>query len=94
MLRLRVPNGVGQGASSDPSRPSRVIWTARAASLTVVSSWQLPDTGAVYLVPITDVPDRGACLRVKPTKNNQVKGVRWAKDYVLGGKVEVAAVAG
>ena len=54
----------------------------------------LPDTDAVYLVPITDVPDRGACLRVKPTKNNQAKGVRWAKDYVLGGKVEVAAAAG
>jgi len=46
------------------------------------------------LVPITDVPDRGACVRVKPTKNSQAKGVRWAKDYVLGGKVEVAAVAG
>jgi len=53
-----------------------------------------PDTDAVYLVPITDVPDRGACLRVKPTKNNQAKGVRWAKDYVLGDKVKVAAVAG
>jgi hypothetical protein len=47
-----------------------------------------------YLVPITDVPDRGACLRVKPAKNNQAKGVRWAKDYVLAGKVEVAAAAG
>jgi hypothetical protein len=53
-----------------------------------------PDTDAVYLVPITDVPDRGACLHVNPTKNNQAKGVRWAKDYVLGGKVEVAAAAG
>jgi hypothetical protein len=53
-----------------------------------------PDTDAVYLVPITDVPDRGACLRVKPTKNNQAKGVRWAKDYVLGDKVKVAAAAG
>jgi hypothetical protein len=35
-----------------------------------------------------------ACLRVKPTKNNQAKGVRLAKDYVLGGKVKVAAVTG
>ena len=39
-------------------------------------------------------PDCGACLRVEPTKNNQAKGVRWAKDYVLGGMVEVAAAAG
>ena len=53
-----------------------------------------PDAGTVCRVPITDVPDRGACLRVKPTKNNQAKSVRWAKDYVLGGEVEVAAAAG
>jgi hypothetical protein len=60
-----------------------------------------PDTDAVYLVPITDVPDRGACLRAKPTKNNQAKGVRWAKDgvrwakdYVLGDRVKVPAAAG
>jgi hypothetical protein len=26
--------------------------------------------------------------------NNQAKGVRWAKDYVLDGKVKIAAVAG
>ncbi len=33
-------------------------------------------------------------LRVKPTQNNQAKGVRWAKDYVLGDKVQVADAAG
>jgi hypothetical protein len=48
----------------------------------------------VHLLPITDIPDRGACLRVKPTNNNQVKGVRGAKDYVLGGQVEVVAATG
>jgi hypothetical protein len=55
----------------------------------------------VYVVPITDVADRGACLRAKPTKNNQAKGVhrekdgvRRAKDYVLGDRVKVPAAAG
>ncbi len=33
-------------------------------------------------------------LRVKPTQNNQAKGVRWAKDYVLGDKVQAADAAG
>jgi PD-(D/E)XK endonuclease len=42
-----------------------------------------PDTGEVYLVPIEDVPERGAHLRIEPTRNNQAKGVRWARDYVL-----------
>jgi len=48
----------------------------------------------VCLVRITDVPDRGACLRVEPAKNNQAEGVCRAKDHVPGGKVEVAAAAG
>ena len=33
-------------------------------------------------------------LRVKPAKNNQAKGVRSAKDYVLGDRVKVAVAAG
>jgi hypothetical protein len=55
-----------------------------------------PDTDAVYLVPISDLrcPGSRGVPVVNPTKNNQAKGVRWAKDYVLGGKVKVAAVGG
>ncbi|WP_165423766.1 group I intron-associated PD-(D/E)XK endonuclease [Ktedonosporobacter rubrisoli] len=44
----------------------------------------LSDTGKAYLVPVEDVP---ACslgrLRLQATKDNQQKGVRWAKDYEL-----------
>jgi len=40
-------------------------------------------TEQVYLVPIEDVPDKGAYLRLAPTKNGQTRGVRWAKDYVI-----------
>jgi len=42
-----------------------------------------PGTEQVYLVPVGDVPDRGASLRVEAPRNNQSKGVRWAKDYVI-----------
>jgi hypothetical protein len=42
------------------------------------------ETNLVYLVPIGAVPMRQACLRVNPTRSNQVKGIRWADDYVLG----------
>jgi len=42
-----------------------------------------PDTGKVYLVPVDDAPDREARLRLYPTKNNQAKSVRWAKDYEI-----------
>jgi PD-(D/E)XK endonuclease len=41
-----------------------------------------PDNGKVYLVPIADVIGHSGCfLRIDPPKNNQQKGIRWAKDY-------------
>jgi hypothetical protein len=43
-----------------------------------------PDTGSVYLVPVDAVPTRLACLRNVATRNNQARGIRWAKDYLLG----------
>ncbi len=43
-----------------------------------------PDIGKIYLVPVGDVPTCSkAILRLHPTKNNQAKGVRWAKDYEI-----------
>lgn len=41
------------------------------------------DTGKVYLIPVTVVPEMVAYLRLKPTKNNQEKGIIWAKDYEI-----------
>ena len=40
-------------------------------------------TGKIYFVPIENVGKTRAMLRLQPTKNNQEKGVRWAKDYEL-----------
>jgi hypothetical protein len=40
-------------------------------------------TEQVYLVPIADVPEKGAYLRFEPPKNGQTRGIRWAKDYVI-----------
>ena len=43
-----------------------------------------PDTGNVYLVPVSDVPSGGdVILRLSKAKHNQEKGIRWAKDYEL-----------
>jgi hypothetical protein len=47
-----------------------------------------PETTAVYLVPIAEVPgSRGAYLRVDPPKNQQRRKVRFAATY------EIARVA-
>jgi hypothetical protein len=41
------------------------------------------DTGKVYLIPVTVVPEIVAYLRLKKAKNNQEKGIIWAKDYEI-----------
>jgi hypothetical protein len=43
-----------------------------------------PDLGAVFLVPVADVPPRAATLRLEPARNGQTAGVRWARDYLVG----------
>jgi hypothetical protein len=52
-----------------------------------------PGTRHALKVPRTARLERER-LRVEPARNNQAKGVRWAKDYVLGDKVKVADAAG
>ncbi len=42
-----------------------------------------PDTGKVYLIPVDIENTRLVILRLTPTRNNQEKGVRWAKDYEI-----------
>jgi hypothetical protein len=44
-----------------------------------------PDTGKCYLLPQDLSVNRGDVqLRLKPTRNNQSVGVRWARDYEFG----------
>jgi hypothetical protein len=42
-----------------------------------------PHTGRVYAVPVEEAGRCSASLRVEPTANGQLKGVRWAEDYLL-----------
>jgi len=42
-----------------------------------------PELDQVFLVPVDEAPARGGHLRLKPTRNKQSTGVRWAEDYVL-----------
>jgi uncharacterized protein YwbE len=43
-----------------------------------------PDTDCTYLLPLIDVPVIRGMLRVEPPRNGQMKGLRWARDYILG----------
>ena len=44
-----------------------------------------PETGGVYLIPVSDVPARTAAfLRFDPPLNNQQNRIRHAEDYKIG----------
>lgn len=42
-----------------------------------------PELRASFLVPAEDVGNQHGSLRVEYPRNNQLDGVRWAKDYAL-----------
>lgn len=42
-----------------------------------------PDDDKVYLIPVDEVGVTDVSLRLTPTMNNQVQGVRWAEFYLL-----------
>jgi hypothetical protein len=43
-----------------------------------------PVLNRVYLIPVEDVPQGEARLRLTPPKNNQKKKIRWAAEYEIG----------
>ena len=42
-----------------------------------------PELDQVFMVPVGDVPLRLGHLRLRPARNVQSKGIRWAADYVV-----------
>ena len=42
-----------------------------------------PELGKVYLIPVDDVGESAASLRVTPARNGQTNGVRLAEQYEL-----------
>jgi hypothetical protein len=62
--------------------------TYRAGEVDAIGVYS-PHTDKCYLVPIQQVEGHSAIsLRLHPTKNNQVDGVRWANDYELSSSLE------
>ena len=44
-----------------------------------------PDLDATYLIPVEHIGATTGCLRLKPARNGQTRGVRDARPYALGG---------
>lgn len=66
--------------SNQGSRPYQHHYRGQADVFGVYCS----DLDAVYLVPVDDVGTRAGSLRVEPTRNRQVKRIRWAHEFEVG----------
>ncbi len=42
-----------------------------------------PQNNGYYLIPVDHAPSNRCHMRVEPPKNNQMKNIRWARDYEL-----------
>ena len=59
---------------------SCILFNTSTASFGGPDVWKKKRSG--YMVSVWEAPDAGRMiLRLSPTKNNQSKGVKWAKDY-------------
>ena len=55
-----------------------------AEEVDAFAAW-CPDTERCYYVELAQITTRAVLyLRLEPARNNQAKGVRWAKDYEFG----------
>lgn len=53
-----------------------------------------PDNGKVYLMPVEHAGEVQCLLQVEPPRNNQRKGIRWARDYEIGAAPEPGEYSG
>ena len=63
------------------------IWKKKKSGYRGRADWfgvYSPDTEKVYMVSVWDAPDASNMnLRLLPPKNNQERGVKWAKNYEI-----------
>jgi hypothetical protein len=60
----------------------------RAGEIDAIAAY-CPDTGRCYLLPPElSIARTGVQLRLRPTKNNQAAGIRWAKDYEFAARLK------
>ena len=77
----RIKNGVLLfNAYSKPGNGTAKLSYRGMADLFAVLN---PEDGKVYLVPVNEVGETDVSLRLVPTLNKQMQGVRWAKFYIL-----------
>jgi hypothetical protein len=85
MVRVQVKSGrvrdgcvVFNSASTDDGR-GRLDYRGRADVVAIHVAW----LDRVFVVPVDECPSFVGSLRLRPTRNNQRKRIRNAKDYVL-----------
>lgn len=95
LLRIQVKSGRTRGdcvvfnTCSTDHGSGRRNYEGRADVIAV----HAPERDEVFMVPVGDCPSFQGALRLRPTRNNQQRGIRYAADYEFGKWVEAARSA-
>lgn len=69
-------------AVSIQSNMKRTSWRGYAGEVDFIAVY-CPENAGVYFLPADEVSPNVNFLRLDPTRNNQAKGIRWARDYEM-----------
>ena len=72
--------------------PSGYVHTSYTADEIDAIAAYSPDLRECFLIPASEVSDRRAIhLRLDPAKNNQARGIKWARSYAIGAMLRTLA---
>ena len=83
-LARRQDGALVVGLRTNRCTPAGYVSTSYTAEEVDAIGVYAPDLRRCFLIPISEACDRRMIhLRLKPAKNNQAEGIKWAADYAL-----------
>jgi PD-(D/E)XK endonuclease len=94
LARLRS-GALSVGLRTNRCTPGGYVSTAYSTQEIDAVGVYSPDLRACFLIPAAEASDRRAIhLRLDPAKNNQGRGIRWARDYQMDGMLRLLQAGG
>jgi hypothetical protein len=87
-LARRVSGVLSVRLKTNRLTPAGYVSTSySAAEVDAIAAYE-PELHRGFLIPIDEAAGRSAVhLRLDPTRNNQVRGIKWARDYELASAI-------
>jgi hypothetical protein len=88
-MARRVSGALMISLQTNRCTPNGYVSTSYEATEIDVVAAYLPELHRGFLIPIPEASGRRAMhLRLDPTRNNQARGIKWARDYEFAASIE------